>query len=567
MAKKKHRKPTNRTHKFHAAKMLAAFQRRPGIGGGKIIQDAGPALFYRDGEKPVTISPVNGVYAIPLQTGEQGKLELFDTVYTVASLASGNDAAITYPSIINWPLPLLSVNTLEGVQQRLQLLGYYTGKVDGSMGAATERAILEFQAEEGTLLVDGDPGQKTKTALDAYFSKNGMDASGIPIIRKYLISFKRFASGFAHWSSPHPDARGDDAPIVSYFVLKGFVSWMFNYLGIKDSEQMFKVKMVREAFAPRKMNTYVSVEPKAASNLTIDKSSEMHTPTTIPPLQCIAKDTCDAKIQVYFGAWNGPIIGELYVKIVPLIQVHLFVHILDIKNTAGATVANKWTVKSAEKLIGDINSNWASTGIEFAVSGSKIYSVVGKYPGKITNEFDDATKTYKTTEFYSLWRNHNARNRINVYFANELLDEYIDASGNIVRTDTNTAGYALSRSLAGPTGYVGVCIKFDNDMPTLARTVAHELGHILKLTSHPHAHSDDNGTPTPFRHDIWSRSRLMGKYIHYYDNPPNRVWQDTDYGKKGNLLNAGSLITIKKLKTDGTDDELSIARTAQQNPY
>jgi hypothetical protein len=567
MAKKKHLKPTNHTHKFHAAKMLVAFQKRPGIGGGKIILDAGAGFFCRVGEKPISISPVNGVYAIPLQEGELGTFELFDTVFTVASLSSGNDCGILKPSIINWPLPLLAANTLEGAQQRLQLLGFYTGKVDGNMGALMERAVLEFQAEEGSLLIDGDPGPKTKTALDTYFSKNGMDTSGLPIIRKYLISFKRFASGFAHWNSPHPDARGDDAPVVSYFYSKGIISWMLNYLGIKDSEQSFKVKMVRENFVPRKMNTYISVEPAAASKLAIDKISELSTPTTINPINCTAKDVVDGKIQVYFGAWNGPIIGEIKVKILPLLQVCIFIHIIDIKNAAGSTVVNKWTVKSAEKLIGDINANWASAGIEFAVSGSKTYSVIGKYPGKITNEFDDATKTYKKTEFYPLWKNHNIKKRINIYFANELLDEYIDASGNIVRTDTNTAGYALSRSLAGPTGYVGVCIRFDNDMPTLARTVAHELGHILKLTVHPHAHSDDNGTPTPFRHDIWSRSRLMAKYIHYYDNPPNRVWQDTDYGKKGNLLNSGSLITIKKLKMDGTDDELSIARTAQQNPF
>ncbi len=103
----------------------------------------------------------------------------------------------------------------------------------------------------------------------------------------------------------------------------------------------------------------------------------------------------------------------------------------------------------------------------------------------------------------------------------------------------------MSRKRAGTNGFVGVCIKFDNDMPMLARTVAHELGHILELTSHPKGHSDDDGANTCFRHDIWSRTRLMSKYIMHYDNTPHREWQDTDYGKNGNLLNAGSLITIK----------------------
>jgi peptidoglycan hydrolase-like protein with peptidoglycan-binding domain/ribosomal protein S15P/S13E len=564
---KKYTAGSNKKHTFHAAKMLVAFQKRPGIAADRLIKDAGDAVFYKDGQPSTNIKPVNGIYAIPLQTGETGYLELFDTRYTVVSLASGTDSGLAKPAIVNWPLPLLSKDTLNGVQQRLQLLGYYTATVDGKMGRGTERAVLEFQADEGTLLIDGDPGPKTKTALDTYFTNNGMNASGVPIIRKYLIRFKRFASGHARWNSPHPDTRGGDTTVVSYFVLKGTVSWLLDFLGIKDSEQKFKFKMVRENFLPRNKDTYVSVEPTSAARLSVENASEVSTPSTIPPIGCVAKDTGDAKLQVHFGAANGPVIGEVDVKIVSLVQVKLYLHILDIKDNFGTTVVNKWTLQKAKELIGDINAIWAPIGIEFTVAGAKNHAITGEYPGTITNILNNANGSYISTEFYPLWQKYNNKDQINIYFANELLDEFRDAAGATVKINNNTMGYALSRKKATANGHVGVCVKFDSDIPMLARTIAHELGHIVELTSHPKAHSDDDGSSTPFRSDIWSRSRLMSKYIRQYDNNPHREWQDPDYGKSGNLMNCGALITIKKLKNDGTDDELKVARSASKNPY
>jgi hypothetical protein len=56
------------------------------------------------------------------------------------------------------------VETLSGVQARLNNLGYYCGKVDGINGPRTKRAVEAFQTDNG-LTVDGIAGPKTKGAL------------------------------------------------------------------------------------------------------------------------------------------------------------------------------------------------------------------------------------------------------------------------------------------------------------------------------------------------------------------------------------------------------------------
>ena len=62
------------------------------------------------------------------------------------------------------------------VQQRLQDLGYYTGKVDGKFGSASVKALKKFQKKSG-LKADGVAGQGTYAVL---FSAGAPSALGTP---------------------------------------------------------------------------------------------------------------------------------------------------------------------------------------------------------------------------------------------------------------------------------------------------------------------------------------------------------------------------------------------------
>ena len=56
------------------------------------------------------------------------------------------------------------------IQQALKNAGIYDGKVDGTLGPKTKKAIEAFQSQNG-LKADGKVGRKTWKALSAYLNK------------------------------------------------------------------------------------------------------------------------------------------------------------------------------------------------------------------------------------------------------------------------------------------------------------------------------------------------------------------------------------------------------------
>lgn len=58
--------------------------------------------------------------------------------------------------------------TVFAYQQRLRDLGYDPGPIDGRYGPITQRAVRDFQADNG-LTVDGAMGPRTRAAIDAAY--------------------------------------------------------------------------------------------------------------------------------------------------------------------------------------------------------------------------------------------------------------------------------------------------------------------------------------------------------------------------------------------------------------
>ncbi len=57
--------------------------------------------------------------------------------------------------------------TPKGIQQALKNAGYYEGAIDGKIGPMTQKAVKEFQADNG-LKVDGVVGKQTWAKLTEY---------------------------------------------------------------------------------------------------------------------------------------------------------------------------------------------------------------------------------------------------------------------------------------------------------------------------------------------------------------------------------------------------------------
>ena len=66
--------------------------------------------------------------------------------------------------------------TNQQIQEALKNAGLYSGKVDGSIGAGTKKAIRSFQAKNG-LDIDGKVGRKTWQKLSTYLSQSAPSAS------------------------------------------------------------------------------------------------------------------------------------------------------------------------------------------------------------------------------------------------------------------------------------------------------------------------------------------------------------------------------------------------------
>jgi peptidoglycan hydrolase-like protein with peptidoglycan-binding domain len=85
------------------------------------------------------------------------------------SLAAPADNSMASVSVSSNP-------TNKDIQQALKNAGVYEGKVDGSIGPRSKKAIRDFQAQND-LKADGKVGPKTWIKLGQYLNKPSIDAS------------------------------------------------------------------------------------------------------------------------------------------------------------------------------------------------------------------------------------------------------------------------------------------------------------------------------------------------------------------------------------------------------
>ena len=550
MANKGIRVRTGRRIRVTPPKIFVQFQQRPGHRSDNVILDAGTGKLHLPDGTEKRVEPKNGIYELNVIPGKKYEFEIFGTRFRINSLTPGRVEKGKSPSITSWQNRLISKGSLRGSQQRLQLLGYYTGRVDGKMGQKSERAILEFQADDGSLVIDGVAGPKTYKKLNAFFKSHGKDLSGTHhLIRKYLVRFERGTKDDTKWNYPHPDYRTGGRPQVGFGLETGFRSWLLKLLGVSVSNKSFKVGIQSENLTTL-ANLHLSTSSGQDNVVELGKS--LSSPGVKKKrLTLRPKSVGTEVVRVHSYSPTGPVIGSINVVIPDIKEVYVTAHILDIFDSAGKH-GEIWKSSEIKSLIEIVNAIWLPVGIEFSLR-----TIVNK---KWTLKVAGAIKDL---EYLKIWRKDNLKNRINIYFVERL----ISSDKNGVETE-NTLGFALPRKAwSGNPGPIGACVKKDKDLFNLAQTVAHELGHVLDLTPNPSAHTDEDKNQKTYRHDVWSRTRLMARYSVYGLNSPPRRWQDTGYEKRVGGMACGSMISILNLSNDDTDNEYIIARRAAINPY
>lgn len=113
---------------------------------------------------------------------------LNSTVAPVASALEPISATVeqAVPEVIENPTPLQ-------IQEALKNAGYYEGKIDGSIGPKTKRAIEKFQTENG-LKADGKVGPKTWAKLGAHLAANAVSsaASAVAPVTEPILTTENF---------------------------------------------------------------------------------------------------------------------------------------------------------------------------------------------------------------------------------------------------------------------------------------------------------------------------------------------------------------------------------------
>ena len=73
----------------------------------------------------------------------------------------------------------INLESMNGVQKALTILGHNPGSIDGKDGPNTQRAVREFQASV-SIKIDGMLGPETRQSLMTELEKQAADAPAAP---------------------------------------------------------------------------------------------------------------------------------------------------------------------------------------------------------------------------------------------------------------------------------------------------------------------------------------------------------------------------------------------------
>ena len=556
--------------KIPSETVLICFQKYPGIHDDAIIKDGPEAEFTRPGLKsPIRVKPVGGIYTINMPASELGRLNIFRTDFNVRH-CNKNDLELNTSivrAINNW-LTMHEVKKKLGQIQRLQMLGYYEAPVvknlDALYNREYERASLNFQAHTKKLFLDGIVGSKTCKELEGAIDNN-KDASGFQHIRICLVRFKRYVKGpvaDAMLNAPHPDDRGGLGAVIGVTKQDKILTtgdkitpeWIITRVHLERTGVDVNTQLYIDSDSPDSIQI---VEPAESVALTGNQQEVIkfagikETKGSLP------------RVRVRYGNPKGPIIGEMEVNVSKLMVVKCAAYRMTILGSVGAAVAGDTTKRSEKdikKFFQKVNAIWRPLGIEFKVKSVEDQTINLYHHGWLSNDVPKDANGHD--EHDQMWIKYYKPKCINVFFVPRIRDR--TAPPPAETWDDNTLGQGWSRKSAtnsGPGFQPGVTVGDNSD----AQTVAHELGHVLQLTRHPQAHSDQKNKAGDYlREDSWSRARLMAMYANYN----NRGFQNIEYGWSAGLMKNGCLLTIRNYgKYDLTDNELRNSRQIAKNPY
>jgi len=270
-----------------------------------------------------------------------------------------------------------------------------------------------------------------------------------------------------------------------------------------------------------------------------------------------AKSAGEAYLEVRFGAAEGSVIHRLRVVVSPPRDVRLAAHVPTINGAAvndpsGAPgdIVPPRSFRNDDEILGlieEVNQIYFPYGIRFVLDPEIDRAGVLNFTHQgfvhvLTEEFNRTTAS------------NRVGGAVNMYFVPQL--QFDDT------TIMNVWGGAANSARGAPRTFGSII----TDVTVTGQAVAHELGHVLNLVKNPrYTHvntvqdANNPGSGRDARDDIVSRRRLMFAYISLGPVVGMGYRHDVGY----DIENTGSMLTVKNLDGDPTDDEMAeVRRTA-----
>jgi|CXWL01.1.fsa_nt_gi peptidoglycan hydrolase-like protein with peptidoglycan-binding domain len=122
-------------------------------------------------EEPIVTEETSATAIANLEMNSSNMGTAGNAIGEVTSAMDAASAAVqqVVTAVIENPTP-------QQIQEALKSAGYYDGKIDGTIGPKTKKAIERFQTENG-LKADGKVGHKTWAKLGTHLASSAVDAA------------------------------------------------------------------------------------------------------------------------------------------------------------------------------------------------------------------------------------------------------------------------------------------------------------------------------------------------------------------------------------------------------
>jgi len=124
-------------------------------------------------KKKEDVDDLNGVATenVVSVTDNSQNADMSNAVPVVVENSSATTTDVTEPAMASAPEDTTEKPSPKQIQEALKNAGLYDGKIDGHVGPKTKKAIEAFQSQNG-LKADGKVGRKTWKALSVYLNKS-----------------------------------------------------------------------------------------------------------------------------------------------------------------------------------------------------------------------------------------------------------------------------------------------------------------------------------------------------------------------------------------------------------